>query len=272
MASPQKPTLLILSISSDIGAQLALRYLAEGWRVVGTYRGKSNLDLFKGRKDVALFRCDLKSKPSIACFAAAYKELGWKWTTFISSAGQLSPIAPFLNSNPDAWEDSILINSVRQLRILHAIYPLRKKSEIAKAVFFVGGGINNAFTNYSSYCAGKILLLKMCELLDDECPDLHVAIFGTGWVKTKIHNQTLHARCSSGDNYERTLQFLQKGAKGTSFDDIHQCIKWALSQKRALTGGRNFSIVHDAWRDGGDRLIFELSQDLNKFKLRRHDG
>ena len=49
------------------------------------------------------------------------------------------------------------------------------------------------FDNYSAYCVGKLLLIKMTELLDSECPDLQVSIIGTGWVNTKIHRQTLAA-------------------------------------------------------------------------------
>ena len=34
-------------------------------------------------------------------------------------------------------------------------------------------------------------------------------------------------------------------------------------------GGRNISLVHDSWRDGGEDLALELRQDGQIYKLRR---
>jgi len=39
---------------------------------------------------------------------------------------------------------------------------------------------------------------------------------------------------------------------------------------RELVGGRNFSIVHDAWHHGGQALLARLQADPHHFKLRRH--
>ena len=39
-------------------------------------------------------------------------------------------------------------------------------------------------------------------------------ILGPGWVKTKIHNQTLKAKSKAGLNYKKTLD-LEKSANAT---------------------------------------------------------
>jgi hypothetical protein len=56
---------------------------------------------------------------------------------------------------------------------------------------------------------------------------------------------------------------------GTSMDDIFACLEWCVGQDRAVVGGRNFSVVHDPWRNGGKMLAQALAADADRFKLRR---
>jgi hypothetical protein len=106
-------------------------------------------------------------------------------------------------------------------------------------------------------------------LLDDEDPALNAVILGTGWVNTKIHRQTLRNAPGAEANHTRTAEFLQQPGAGTSFEEIFACIEWCVRSGREQVGGRNFSIVHDAWRNGGLALLTQLRQDPQKFKLRR---
>ena len=170
----------------------------------------------------------------------------------------------------DQWESAVQVNSTAQLRALHVAYPYRRTGMEVPVVFFAGGGTNSPFTSYSAYCIGKIALIKMCELLDDEAPDLNAFIVGTGWVRTKIHAQTLDAGMEAGANLTPTQRFLAEGQTGTSFADIAAMIDWGCAQGRSVTGGRNFSVVHDTWRSGGDALSAALLADPHHYKLRRH--
>jgi hypothetical protein len=107
----------------------------------------------------------------------------------------------------------------------------------------------------------------MCELLDDECPDLNAFIIGPGYVRTKIHDETLRAAEAAGPGYEKTVRFLT--SEGTPMTDIHECIEWCVSQGRDVVGGRNISVVHDPWRGGGADLAAALRADPHRYKLRR---
>ena len=109
----------------------------------------------------------------------------------------------------------------------------------------------------------------MCELLYNENPDLNVFIAGTGWVRTKIHDQTLTAGKNAGANFETTKEFIETNQAGTSHGDIAEMIVWGISRGKSVSSGRNFSIVHDAWRGGGDSLAEDLAADPEQFKLRR---
>ena len=266
MASPK--TVFILGLSSDIGRALAERYLTEGCRVVGTFRQRIDFSDATGR--LHLLPCDVQSPESIRQAVAAYDALREPWDVFISAVGTEEPIGPFFDCDFDAWEQSVIVNSTAQLRVLHALYSRRRRGQIAQAVFFAGGGTNSPFANYSAYCVSKISLIKMCELLADENPDLNVFILGPGFVRTKIHQQTLKNRAAAGQNYDKTVGFLMAENPGTSHDDIYRCVNWGITHGREVVAGRNFSVVHDPWREPGPGLPDQLRADVNKFKLRRH--
>lgn len=272
MDSPSTSTLsavFVLSVSSDIGEQLALHYLDRGLRVAGTYRRELPSSLRHREAFVAL-RCDVSTRESGTQIAAFLQSENFQWDLFVSCVGQLAPVGPFFGCDFDQWSESVATNSVAQLRALHAAYPMRRASGMSHVVFFAGGGTNNPFPSYSAYCLGKIALIKMCELLDNENPDLNVFILGTGWVRTKIHEQTLEAGALAGANLEKTRSFIDQGVKGTSHDDIAAMIRWGVEQGRSVAGGRNFSVVHDAWNQDGAGLAAALRSDADKFKLRRH--
>jgi NAD(P)-dependent dehydrogenase (short-subunit alcohol dehydrogenase family) len=265
----QDKAVFILGVGSDIGARLAVMLVTRGARVVGTYRSEESVAELRALPEIRLIACDAANPESVQRAAAAYGDLGLPWDIFISCVGVLEPIGRFFSLNFDLWESSVRVNSLAQLRVLHALQPHRRAQSPNHAFFFAGGGTNSPFRNYSAYCLGKILLIKMCELLDDEDPSLNAVILGTGWVNTKIHRQTLVNPAAAEANYSRTREFLRAPEKGTSFEDIFACIEWCVRAGRELVGGRNFAIVHDAWREGTE-LLEQLRQDPNKFKLRRH--
>jgi len=240
------------------------RFDRDGFDVVGCARSASSAPA-----GVRWIPADLSRPETLKAAAEAYAALSLPWDVWISCAGTMEPIGPFFGTDFDAWERSLAVNATAQLRMLHLLYPHRRRGGIADVVFLAGGGTNGPFRNYSPYCVAKILLIKMCELLDDEAPDLNAFIVGPGWVNTKIHRETLKQPESAGINYDRTVEFLESGSAGTPMDDIYSCIRWAMDRGRPVAGGRNFSVVHDAWRDGGEALVRQLQQDPGMFKLRR---
>ncbi len=264
----EKKNVFILGIGSDIGVQLAERYLQQGYTVMGSFRHKDSVKSLVGR-NIRLFKCDIGKRTEISSCINKIKKTVKPWDIFISCVGTMEPIGKFFASDFDRWEQSVVVNATAQLRFLHGIYPLRRKGKFCHVAFFAGGGTNNPFTNYSAYCAAKIMLIKMCELLDDENKNLNVFIIGPGWVRTKIHAQTINGRLGAGLNYVRTSKFLKSSNPGTDYQDIYDCIHWCISKGNSVAGGRNFSVVHDSWRDEGAVLARQLRNDLDKFKLRR---
>jgi len=257
---------IIISISSDIGFALAKKWLNEGHSVTGTFRTRSLLCDELEDMGANLVPCDLEDKTSINSAITSIKS-GMHWNTLTIATGNQEPVGKFLTCNFESWQQSINVNFINQLKIVHGL--MNHKSALQSSVlFFAGGGTNNATVDYSAYTISKIALIKMVELLDEEISDTSFSILGPGWVKTKIHDSTLNAPERAGENYHKTIQMLENnGAACYPIEKVIECCDWLLSSPRELVGGRNFSAVHDPWESDSIELILN---DSNLFKLRRY--
>ncbi len=266
----KEQTIFILSISSDIGMAITQRYLKAGHRVIGTYRSRKIIDQVQGHPRCHLIPCDIYRRESIRNFLKEYQKLKFSWDVFISSVGDPRPLTSFFQGDFEQWNESVHVNVIEQLRVLHGMYPYRNKKGIRDVVFFAGGGVNNAVTNFSAYMASKSMLIKMCEFLDAENNDLNIFILGPGWTKTKIHDVVLADKDVSKQKKEETLSFLQK-KEGTSMQDIFDCIEWLRIKGKKVASGRNFSVVHDPWKGSDSQgLAKALMADPGMYKLKRY--
>ena len=261
----------ILAVGSDIGLFMAREYLRKGFRVIGTYRTPSTaLNALKAHPACHLLRCDVAKPAAVSRCLKRYEALSAPWDIFISCVGDLRPLQAFFETDFNQWVESIEVNALAQLRVLHGLYPLRRQRAGIHAVFFAGGGVNKPVKNFSAYTVSKVMLIKMCEYLDEENKDLNVFIVGPGWTKTKIHQAVLNDPHVPADKYRATVRFL-KTENGTPYQDIYDCIESFIKAGKAVASGRNFSVVHDPWKGARARsLLGKLRQDPHLYKLRRH--
>ena len=157
------------------------------------------------------------------------------------------------------------MNLLAQVEILHAMLPFAKAG--AKTMFFAGGGTNTAVPRYSAYTLSKIASIKLCELLDAEYPDLTFFSLGPGWVRTKIHQETLDAGPEAGQSLSATRDALA-GQGMLAMKDLLETVNYLMGLRPSSLSGRNFSAVHDPIRDLSFLRELEVNPDL--YKLRRH--
>lgn len=261
---------IIISVSSDIGLALAADWSHKGWEVFGTFRSPSTqLAALKKDHAVQCVACDLSHSMAIDVACRELTALCPAWDVLVLAPGDLEPIGDFKDIDIDRWEQSVQVNLLGQLRIVHRLLNTRRLPTPLgqpRVLFFAGGGTNNAVRHYSSYTLSKIALMKMCELLDAELPDTQFVILGPGCVKTKIHEPTLRlGAVAAGANYQRTVERLRNEEHCTPMSKVVACCTW-LATTSAPIGGRNFS-VFDAWETS--LLERELIEDVDMYKLRR---
>lgn len=241
---------VIIGLNSDIGYHLANKYASIGYEILGTCR-TNTARVSKFNTHV----CDIKDTNAIDKFASNCLE----WDLFISAVGDLKPVGRFFDTDFGEWDESIDVNALAQLNVLHKIYQYRNKSKVVDAVFFAGGGVSRPVVDYSAYTLSKVMLIKMCEILNDEYSDINPFIIGPSWVKTKIHQSTP----PTAYNYGEVVKFLASDG-GVSMDDIFSFIEQIRVLGKRIVGGRNFSIL--------DTLDHQrLEKDTTLFKLRRRE-
>ena len=105
-----RKTVFILSVSSDIGLDLAKRYLRSGHRIIGTYRSFAQLAGISSHPRCHLFRCDITQAKDVSSLVLKLERLKKSWDVFISCVGDPRPLSPFFKSSFDEWSHSIHLN------------------------------------------------------------------------------------------------------------------------------------------------------------------
>lgn len=260
---------IVISASSDIGASMCRTWRSRGWTVYGTYRTPSAAVDELRAIGVRLVECDMQSVNSVQEACAELRQLCPSWDVLVLCPGTLQPVGLFAECCFDEWEASIKTNFTGTLRVVHSLLPARRHSDgLGPCVlFFAGGGTNSAPVRFSAYTVSKIALIKMTELLDAEIPDTRFAILGPGWVRTKIHEETLHSGGRAGHALTETRRRLAADDM-TPMERVVACCDWVIESPGDVVGGRNFSVVHDPW--GTAELSRKLVEDSGWFKLRRN--
>ncbi len=253
-------TALIAGIDSSIGASVAQHLSLQGWKIFGT----SRRPLVDESKNV--FYSDFSNKDSIDdCINSLLgEEISLDLIVFC--VGILNPIGEFKFTNPNDWEENFYINVLGPIRFLRGSMKIIKSSKSPLVITFAGGGINSAPTNYSAYTISKVALTKAMEIFSAEYPEIRFVSLGTGWIKSPIHDQTLAAGNTSGENQKELLRRLEVD-DFQSIESVSEFILWAFNEAGQSITGRNFSLVKDSW--GTTKLVSELEDDPDKFKLRR---
>lgn len=265
----KKQTVVIIAITSDIGKVLAKCYFAHGYRVIGTYRTKPESNTLVNLSGCELFYCDIADKKSITSFQKVVKRKFANWDTFISCVGEPRPLKSFFQSNFEEWRQSLDINAIEQLRMLHGLYDIRNKETTCNVIFFSAGGVDLPVANFSAYTVSKILLSKMCEYVDFENNDINIFSVNPGWTKTKIHNLILASVDRSTQKYKQTLEFLHH-KKSTKIEHIFDFIQMLTKLGKKVSSGRSFLIRTDFAYLLTKKSSQLLIDDPNIFKLRRY--
>ena len=254
---------LIIGINSGIGTALAEELNSQGHDIHGTTRAiKSNIQREENNQ---LYYCDLKNISSIDRFVAAFSSKN-SWDNLIFCPAQMEPIGDFETTKIDDWLETFNVNFNSQVYLLHKLLKC-KRNKLSRVIFFAGGGVNGVTPNYSCYTTSKIAMVKLVELLDYELKNVIFTILGPGWVKTKIHDQSIDPKHKDLPSYRET----QKRIKENNFIEMQKVIssiQWILEQPKEIVGGRNFSTAHDRWED--PKLVEMLRSDKQAYKLRRH--
>ena len=227
--------ILIVSINSDIAREMAKKWASDGHRVIGTTT--SGTLAIDGVSPNHIHMVNLLDAESIETFCDFLTRDIGKLDAVVFATGTQVPVGKFYDTEFEDWAQSVDVNSLAQLRVLHHLQNILEP--VASVLFFAGAGSNSAPPYYSAYISAKLHLTKMVELLSVENPSRNYAIIGPGWVKTKIHDATVTAgETMAGENYAKTKNMLRDDKGFTSVEQIIRAFEWVMNQEVRVTSAK----------------------------------
>ena len=247
---------IFIAGASDIGKALINSLNKNYNKIIYTYR-KSKLK----NNNLISYKLDITNKREINNFIKNKSLKNWDNLTILPATQK--PIGSFTENDPEEWMSSVDLNFTYQMYLLRKLLPLRNKKKTKSIILWAGGGTNNSVKNYSAYTVSKIAQTKMAELLNHEIKDIKISIIGPGFVKTKIHNETLES--INNDHYAETKRRLKEDFNPIS--KVVKCFNKVIASNKKIYGGRNISAEFDKWNTHSLDEILKYDQDI--FKLRR---
>lgn len=224
---------VILGSRSEIGRNIAMRLIRDGWHVETWMR--------------------LDPMPTIYSAGA--------WNLCVCAIGQVAPVGEWWKQDEAAWASAVESNVLLPVKLLRRIWPAHMRD--ASVCFLAGANPNKVMPGYTAYATGKMALLKAVEHMDAETQDAKLFALAPGTVLTKIHDAT---RAAQWDNPVLAKHDADPPDYHEQMEKIYRCLMWAHEQPKSALGGRNVC-VSDPWDSGW--LAEWLREFPESYKLRR---
>lgn len=154
-------TILITGATSGIGKSSALRFAANGYRLILTGRRKERLDLLKKeledsyKSEVLLLNFDVRIRTEVEKAVASIPESWRKIDILLNNAGLASGLNTLQDGDINDWEAMIDTNVKGLLYITRAIAPIMISAKSGHIINIGSIAGKEVYANGNVYCATK---------------------------------------------------------------------------------------------------------------------
>lgn len=183
-------TILITGVGRGIGHEMARQALDRGWTVIGSVRQASHADLLRDLAAERFTPLVFDVRDGAAVEAAAVTIDG-PVDILVNCSGVIGPERQsVLDMDYDGFADTLAINTVGPLRVVHAFLPHLKRSANARILTLSSfmGSMSHAKSDRIAYRASKAAVNKVMQGLASELrpQGITVATAHPGWVRTDM--------------------------------------------------------------------------------------
>lgn len=261
---------VVTGASSGIGAALTRALSADGYKLYVCARRADRLDEVTDRGQFAFsMACDVSDKNQVDAFFNEIIARTDSIYALINCAGGFGAIGPMIDTDGDAWWDTLRVNVLGPYLTIKRAVPMMREG--ARIVNFSGGGAFGPFPNYSAYAVSKSAIVRMTETLALELAGRGIGVnaVAPGFVLTEIHNSTLRAgpEAAGDEHFRMTLAKKENGAVPVEIPI--NLVRWMLSPASAGLTGKTISASFDPWdtSEFADRIREIVDSDL--YTMRR---
>ena len=157
---------LITGASRGIGRAVALRFAAEGARLILTARTQGALEevddeVRKLGDGATLVVEDLTDFDVIDRMGAAVFERFGRLDALVGNAGQLGVLGPIGHTDPETWDQVMAVNVTANWRLIRGFDPLLRASDAGRAIFVTSAVTRAPHAYWGAYAASKAALEAM---------------------------------------------------------------------------------------------------------------
>ncbi len=180
-------TVLITGANRGIGFAMAEKFLAEGFRVIATYR--KNPGTLREQNNLILQPLEATDAASIQALTAVLSDQSID--ILINNAGIIGPEDQSLEGiDPKAWLDTFAVNTVAPLMLSRALLENVKRSKRPRIIAISSqmGSLNRNSPGMYAYRSSKAALNKVMQVLvlELKADGVCVCPVDPGWVKTDM--------------------------------------------------------------------------------------
>lgn len=151
---------LITGASRGIGAEVAVRYAAEGAHVLLVARTVGGLEEVDDRVRAAggtatLVPLDLRQLDGIDNLGPALLERFGRLDILVGNAATLGSLSPLGHVAATVWDDAIALNLTANWRLIRIFDPLLRRSDAGRAIFVTSGVTRSLPAYWGPYAASK---------------------------------------------------------------------------------------------------------------------
>jgi NAD(P)-dependent dehydrogenase (short-subunit alcohol dehydrogenase family) len=268
---------LIVGAGRGIGEAIALRFAAEGARLILAARTASELEGVAEKVIAAggtahSVVTDVTAPGEIAHLVQKSIEAFGQIDILVNAAGTYGPIGRVWEIDAHEWENAFSVNLFGPLRLCQTVLPHMIRAGRGKIINFSGGGATSPLSRFSAYGVSKAAVVRLTETLAEEVKEFNIQVnaIAPGAVDTRLQDSVLSAGERAGDLLQRIRRLRETGEGGTPREiPAELAVFLASDDSRNLTG-RLISAPNDKWESWTDERIAQImSQPW--FTLRRMD-
>jgi NAD(P)-dependent dehydrogenase (short-subunit alcohol dehydrogenase family) len=273
----QDKVALVVGAGRGIGEAIALRFAAEGARLILAARTAPELhavtERVKAAGGIAHFVVtDVTAPPEVAFLVEKSIELFGRLDILVNAVGTYGPIGRVWEVEAREWANTFSANLFGPFLLCQSVLPHMIRAGRGKIINFSGGGATSPLCRFSAYGVSKAALVRLTETLAEEVKEFNIQVnaIAPGAVDTKLQDSVLAAGERAGDLLQRIRRLRETGEGGTPREvPAELAVFLASDDSRNLTG-RLISAPNDKWESWTDERIEQvMSQPW--FTLRRMD-
>jgi NAD(P)-dependent dehydrogenase (short-subunit alcohol dehydrogenase family) len=187
---------LITGASRGIGAAVALRFVAEGARVVLVARTRGGLEdiddqirtKYGDDRAATLLELDLKNLDQVDMIGPTIAERFGRLDIVVGNAGLLGEMTPMNHIEAEIWSSVMDVNLNANWRLIRTTDPLLRESDAGRAVYVTSGAAQGKRPYWGAYAVSKAALEMMvtCWAAETEQTNLKINLIDPGATRTSM--------------------------------------------------------------------------------------